>query len=74
MVKYPPFPLLWDGALIMLPCAVCCLHFAVLQLASGVNPRRFLEGFGWPEFQWRRGELTSQFEGCQVRCLDRLRT
>ncbi len=32
----------------------------------GVNPRRLLEGFGWSEFQWRRGELTSQFEGRSI--------
>ena len=30
---------------------------------KGVNPGRLLEGFGWPEFRWRRGELRSQFEG-----------
>ena len=30
---------------------------------KGVNPGRRLEGFGWPEFRWRRGELRSQFEG-----------
>jgi Glycosyltransferase family 20 len=24
---------------------------------TGVNPRRLLEGFSWPEFKWRRGEL-----------------
>jgi hypothetical protein len=22
-----------------------------------VNPQRLLEGFSWPEFKWRRGEL-----------------
>jgi trehalose-6-phosphate synthase len=33
------------------------------ETRKGVNPRRLLEGFGWPEFQWRLGELRSQFEG-----------
>jgi hypothetical protein len=28
-----------------------------------VNPQRLLEGFGWSEFAWRRGELSSQFQG-----------
>lgn len=49
-----------DTRVATLPC--CCL-----ASTAGVNPRRFLEGFSWPEFQWRRGELVSQFEGCQVR-------
>ncbi|KAF6264985.1 trehalose-6-phosphate synthase/phosphatase [Scenedesmus sp. NREL 46B-D3] len=50
-------------------------------MPTGVNPQRLLEGFSWPEFKWRRGELVSsgsssgtaaaagrvsQFEGCQV--------
>jgi hypothetical protein len=30
---------------------------------TGVNPQRLLSGFSWPEFQWRRGELISQFQG-----------
>lgn len=32
-------------------------------MPTGVNPRRLLEGFSWPEFRWRRGELASQFGG-----------
>ncbi|WIA31619.1 hypothetical protein OEZ86_002503 [Tetradesmus obliquus] len=35
-------------------------------MPTGVNPQRLLEGFSWPEFKWRRGELMSQFEGCQI--------
>ncbi|KAF8070915.1 TPS5 [Scenedesmus sp. PABB004] len=35
-------------------------------MPTGVNPQRLLEGFSWPEFQWRRGELVSQYEGRQV--------
>lgn len=30
---------------------------------TGVNPQRLLDGFAWPEFQWRRGELLSQLQG-----------
>ncbi len=28
-----------------------------------MNPQRLLDGFSWPEFRWRRGELLSQFQG-----------
>ena len=32
----------------------------------GVNPQRFVDGFQWDEFKWRRGELAAQFEGKTV--------
>lgn len=35
-------------------------------MPTGVNPRRLLSGFDWPEFKWRRGELTSQYSGKTV--------
>lgn len=31
-----------------------------------MNPQRLLSGFSWPEFQWRRGELLSEFQGKTV--------
>lgn len=31
-----------------------------------MNPARYLGGFEWDEFKWRRGELRAQFEGCSV--------
>ena len=31
-----------------------------------MNPRRLLEGFGWSEFQWRRGELRNELAGRSV--------
>ena len=33
------------------------------QTIKGVDPQRLLQGFDWPEFRWRRGELLSQFAG-----------
>lgn len=33
---------------------------------AGVNPTRLLEGFSWPEFRWRRGELLDQLKGRAV--------
>jgi trehalose-6-phosphate synthase len=36
------------------------------SFAPGVNPQRLLSGFSWPEFQWRRGELLSEFQGKTV--------
>lgn len=33
---------------------------------TGVNPRRYLDGFSWDEFKWRRGELRAQFAGLKV--------
>jgi len=35
-------------------------------MPTGVNPGRYLEGFSWDEFKWRRGELRAQFAGCAV--------
>lgn len=35
-------------------------------MPTGVNPNRLLSGFDWSEFQWRRGELISQFQGKTV--------
>lgn len=35
-------------------------------MPTGVNPRRLLSGFDWPEFKWRRGELASQYQGKTV--------
>jgi len=35
-------------------------------MPTGVNPRRLLEGFGWSEFQWRRGELRNELAGRSV--------
>lgn len=32
----------------------------------GVNPQRYLDGFTWDEFKWRRGELEAQFKGVTV--------
>jgi hypothetical protein len=34
-----------------------CPAAAAAAAAVGVNPQRLLEGFSWPEFKWRRGEL-----------------
>jgi trehalose 6-phosphate synthase/phosphatase len=31
-----------------------------------VNPARYLDGFSWDEFKWRRGELVAQFAGLTV--------
>jgi len=31
-----------------------------------VNPQRYVDGFAWDEFKWRRGELAAQFEGKTV--------
>lgn len=31
------------------------------SLCAGAFWRRYLEGFDWPEFQWRRGELLGEF-------------
>lgn len=38
-------------------------------LATGVNPQRLLEGFNWPEFKWRRGELVGAWGTFAVVCL-----
>mmetsp|Transcript_47255 Transcript_47255/g.120542 ORF Transcript_47255/g.120542 Transcript_47255/m.120542 type:complete len:875 (-) Transcript_47255:80-2704(-) len=35
-------------------------------MPTGVRPERFLDGFAWDEFKWRRGELLHQFEGKTV--------
>jgi trehalose 6-phosphate synthase/phosphatase len=35
-------------------------------MPTGVRPERFLAGFAWDEFKWRRGELLHQFEGKTV--------
>ncbi|GIL85506.1 hypothetical protein Vretimale_13398 [Volvox reticuliferus] len=35
-------------------------------MPTGVNPRRYLDGFSWDEFKWRRGELLAQYAGLTV--------
>mmetsp|Transcript_2058 Transcript_2058/g.5209 ORF Transcript_2058/g.5209 Transcript_2058/m.5209 type:complete len:929 (+) Transcript_2058:1462-4248(+) len=35
-------------------------------MPTGVNPQRYLDGFTWDEFKWRRGELQAQFQGMTV--------
>ncbi|KXZ45849.1 hypothetical protein GPECTOR_50g643 [Gonium pectorale] len=35
-------------------------------MPTGVNPRRYLDGFSWDEFKWRRGELVAQYAGLTV--------
>ncbi|CAL5223978.1 g6589 [Coccomyxa viridis] len=35
-------------------------------MPTGVKPERFLNGFGWQDTIWRRGELLSQFKGQTV--------
>ncbi|GAX81965.1 hypothetical protein CEUSTIGMA_g9393.t1 [Chlamydomonas eustigma] len=35
-------------------------------MPTGVNPQRYVDGFEWDEFKWRRGELAAQFEGKTV--------
>mmetsp|Transcript_34490 Transcript_34490/g.97716 ORF Transcript_34490/g.97716 Transcript_34490/m.97716 type:complete len:872 (+) Transcript_34490:312-2927(+) len=35
-------------------------------MPTGVNPERFLAGYLWDEFKWRRGELLHQFQGKMV--------
>ncbi|KAG2502215.1 hypothetical protein HYH03_000701 [Edaphochlamys debaryana] len=35
-------------------------------MPTGVNPGRYLDGFSWDEFKWRRGELVAQFAGLTV--------
>nr|AKA43768.1 trehalose-6-phosphate synthase [Dunaliella viridis] len=35
-------------------------------MPTGVNPKRYLDGFSWDEFKWRRGELEAQFKGMTV--------
>eukprot|EP00983_Pelagomonas_calceolata_P096414 1158126-Pelagomonas_calceolata.AAC.9 len=37
-----------------------------LLILKGVNPQRYLDGFTWDEFKWRRGELQAQFQGMTV--------
>jgi hypothetical protein len=46
--------------LLLLPPAV------LIRCYAGVNPTRLLEGFSWPEFRWRRGELLDQLKGRAV--------
>lgn len=31
-----------------------------------MNPQRYINGFEWDEFKWRRGELAAQFAGKTV--------
>mmetsp|Transcript_7436 Transcript_7436/g.16134 ORF Transcript_7436/g.16134 Transcript_7436/m.16134 type:complete len:857 (+) Transcript_7436:209-2779(+) len=35
-------------------------------MPTGVKPQRYLDGFDWDEFKWRRGELKAQFDGLTV--------
>lgn len=35
-------------------------------MIAGVDPQRYLDGFTWDEFKWRRGELEAQFKGMTV--------
>ncbi|KAG2439617.1 hypothetical protein HXX76_004969 [Chlamydomonas incerta] len=35
-------------------------------MPTGVNPKRYLDGFSWDEFKWRRGELVAQYGGLTV--------
>src|SRR5947209_6683741 len=44
----------------------CLFIYTFTCLITGVNPSRYLDGFSWDEFKWRRGELLAQFEGCTV--------
>ena len=46
----------------------CGLLTGLLSTPSfpGVNPQRYVDGFEWDEFKWRRGELAAQFEGKTV--------
>lgn len=39
---------------------------ALKIMPTGVNPTRYLNGFAWDEFKWRRGELLAQFSGQTV--------
>ncbi len=41
-------------------------HLLHMRAAAGVNPQRYLDGFTWDEFKWRRGELQAQFQGMTV--------
>ncbi|KAG1664974.1 hypothetical protein FOA52_001986 [Chlamydomonas sp. UWO 241] len=35
-------------------------------MPTGLNPQRYVDGFEWDEFKWRKGELSAQFEGKTV--------
>lgn len=35
-------------------------------VCAGVKPQRYLEGFSWPDTQWRIGELSEQLRGKTV--------
>ena len=39
----------------------------LLLYTTGVNPKRYLDGFAWDEFKWRRGELEAQFKAPRER-------
>jgi len=41
-------------------------HIRTHARTPGVNPQRYLDGFTWDEFKWRRGELEAQFKGLTV--------
>jgi trehalose 6-phosphate synthase/phosphatase len=45
-------------------CHSCALR--ILAAPAGVNPSRYLSGFSWDDFKWRRGELLAQFAGLTV--------
>mmetsp|Transcript_6377 Transcript_6377/g.19782 ORF Transcript_6377/g.19782 Transcript_6377/m.19782 type:complete len:833 (-) Transcript_6377:104-2602(-) len=35
-------------------------------MPTGLNPQRYVDGFKWDEFKWRRGELRARFSGKTV--------
>ncbi|MEW5315842.1 MAG: hypothetical protein WDW38_007244 [Sanguina aurantia] len=35
-------------------------------MPTGINPQRYLSGFEWDDYKWRRGELAAQLEGKTV--------
>eukprot|EP00798_Chlamydomonas_sp_ICE-L_P015885 gene15885-22013_t len=48
----------------------CPMHALCWEMVSKkvhcVNPQRYIDGFGWDEYKWRRGELLAQYEGMTV--------
>ena len=49
-------------------CGLCLERTArsAARERSGVKPQRYLEGFAWPDTQWRIGELSEQLRGKTV--------
>ena len=35
-------------------------------MPTGIDPNRYIKGFQWDEYKWRKGELEAQFEGMTV--------